>query len=101
MNKQITVVGAGYVGLSVATLLSQYNNVTLVEVVPEKINSINNRISPIKDEYIERYFKEVSLNLNATLYNENVYKDADFIVLALPTNYDETTNYFDTHFLIF
>lgn len=99
MNKQITVVGAGYVGLSVATLLSQYNQVTLVEVVPEKINLINNRISPIKDEYIERYFKEVSLNLNATLYNENVYKDVDFIVLALPTNYDETTNYFDTHFL--
>jgi len=95
----ITVVGAGYVGLSVATLLSQYNNVTLVEVVPEKINSINNRISPIKDEYIERYFKEVSLNLNATLYNDTVYKEADFIVLALPTNYDETTNYFDTHFL--
>ena len=99
MNKQITVVGAGYVGLSVATLLSQYNQVTLVEVVPEKINSINKRISPIKDEYIERYFKEVSLNLVATLYNNTVYKDADFIVLALPTNYDETTNYFDTHFL--
>ena len=99
MNKQITVVGAGYVGLSVATLLSQYNKVTIVEVVPEKINSINNRISPIKDEYIERYFKETSLNLVATSYNENVYRDADFIVLALPTNYDETTNYFDTHFL--
>lgn len=95
----ITVVGAGYVGLSVATLLSQYNNVTLVEVVPDKITKINNRISPIKDEYIERYFSEVSLNLLATLYNDTVYKDADFIVLALPTNYDETTNYFDTHFI--
>lgn len=99
MNKNITVVGAGYVGLSVATLLSIHNQVTLVEVVPEKINSINDRISPIKDEYIERYFKEVPLNLSATLYNNTIYKTADFIILALPTNYDDTTNYFDTHFL--
>lgn len=99
MNKRITVVGAGYVGLSIATLLSTRNKVTLVEVIPNKIIKINKRISPIKDEYIEKYFEEKYLRLNATLYNKKVYKDTDFIILALPTNYDDLTNYFDTHFL--
>ena len=102
MNKRITVVGAGYVGLSVATLLSVANQVRLLEVIPDKVEKINKRISPIKDEYIEKYFNEVPLNLIATsdnmIFGESVY-NADFIVLALPTNYDDTTNYFDTHFL--
>lgn len=99
MNKKITVVGAGYVGLSMATLLSTRNKVTLVEVVQQKIDLINNKISPIKDEYIEKYFEEIPLNLIATKYNKSVYKNADFIILALPTNYNDVTNYFDTHFL--
>ena len=102
MNKTITVIGAGYVGLSVATLLSTRNQVFLVDVIPEKVEKINKRISPIKDEYIEKYFNEVPLNLIATLddtvFGESVY-NAYFIILALPTNYDDTTNYFDTHFL--
>ena len=102
MNKQITIVGAGYVGLSVATLLSVANQVRLLEVIPDKVEKINKRISPIKDEYIEKYFNEVPLNFiatsDSTVFGESVY-NADFIVLALPTNYDETTNYFDTHFL--
>ena len=100
---KITVVGAGYVGLSMATLLSVKNQVRLLEVIPDKVEKINKRISPIKDEYIEKYFNEVPLNLIATsdsmVFGESVYKNADFIVLALPTNYDDTTNYFDTHFL--
>lgn len=98
----ITVFGAGYVGLSIATLLSVHNQVIIVDVLPDKVTKINQRISPIKDEYIEKYFNEVPLNLIATLDNtvfgESVY-DSDFIVLALPTNYDDVTNYFDTHFL--
>lgn len=99
MNKQITIVGAGYVGLSVATLLSVSNKVTLIDVVKDKINKINKRISPIKDQYIEEYFREKELDLTAMTYNAKAIIESDFIVLALPTNYDDTTNYFDTHFL--
>ena len=95
----ITIIGAGYVGLSVATLLSVSNKVTLIDVVKDKINKINKRISPIKDQYIEEYFKEKTLDLKASTWNTEAYDNADFIVLALPTNYDDTTNYFDTHFL--
>ena len=95
----ITVIGAGYVGLSIATLLSVSNKVTLIDVVKDKINKINKRISPIKDQYIEEYFKEKTLDLKASTWNIEAYDNAEFIVLALPTNYDDATNYFDTHFL--
>lgn len=93
----IAVAGTGYVGLSIATLLSQYNHVTAVDVIPEKVELINRRISPIKDEYIERYLKEKDLDLTATLDGASAYRDADFVVIAAPTNYDPVKNYFDTH----
>ena len=94
---KIAVAGTGYVGLSMATLLSQHHEVTAVDVIPEKVEKINNRISPIQDEYIEKYFAEKKLNLTATLDGAAAYKDADFIIIAAPTNYDPVTNYFDTH----
>ncbi|MDE6564802.1 MAG: nucleotide sugar dehydrogenase [Muribaculaceae bacterium] len=93
----IAVAGTGYVGLSIATLLSQHNHVTAVDVIPEKVELINARKSPIQDEYIEKYLAEKSLNLNATLDAESAYRNADFIVIAAPTNYDPVKNYFDTH----
>lgn len=84
---KITVAGTGYVGLSIATLLAQHHKVTAVDVIPEKVDKINNRISPIQDEYIEKYLAEKELNLKATLDGASAYKDADFIVIAAPTNY--------------
>ena len=93
---KIAVVGTGYVGLSIATLLSQHHKVTAVDVIPEKVEKINKRISPIQDEYIEKYFAEKELNLTATLDGAAAYKDADFVVIAAPTNYDPVKNYFDT-----
>ena len=95
-NYTIAVAGTGYVGLSIATLLSQHHQVTAVDVIPEKVEKINNRISPIQDEYIEKYLAEKELNLKATLDGASAYKDADFIVIAAPTNYDPVKNYFDT-----
>ena len=92
----IAVAGTGYVGLSIATLLSQHHKVIAVDVIPEKVEKINNRISPIQDEYIEKYLAEKELNLKATLDGASAYKDADFIVIAAPTNYDPVKNYFDT-----
>lgn len=94
---KIVVAGTGYVGLSMATLLSQHHEVTAVDVVPEKVEKINNRISPIQDDYIEKYFAEKELNLKATLDGAAAYKDADFIIIAAPTNYDPVQNFFDTH----
>lgn len=94
---KIAVAGAGYVGLSIATLLAQDNDVVIVDVVPEKIEKINNRISPIRDEYIEKFFGEKELNLIATLDGKAAYKDAEFVVIAAPTNYDPQKNFFDTH----
>lgn len=93
---QIAVAGTGYVGLSIATLLSQHHHVTAVDVIPEKVEKINNRISPIQDDYIEKYLAEKKLNLTATLDGASAYKNADFIVIAAPTNYDPVKNYFDT-----
>ena len=93
---QIAVAGTGYVGLSIATLLSQNHKVTAVDVIPEKVEKINRRISPIQDDYIEKYFAEKELNLTATLDGASAYKDADFVVIAAPTNYDPIKNYFDT-----
>ena len=93
---KIAVAGTGYVGLSIATLLSQNHEVTAVDIVPEKVEKINKRISPIQDEYIEKYLKEKELNLTATLDAESAYKDADFVVIAAPTNYDSKKNFFDT-----
>ena len=92
----IAVAGTGYVGLSIATLLSQHNHVTAVDVIPEKVDKINKRISPIQDEYIEKYLAEKELDLSATLDGASAYKDADFVVIAAPTNYDPVKNYFDT-----
>ncbi len=92
----IAVAGTGYVGLSIATLLSQHHRVTAVDVIPEKVDMINRRQSPIQDEYITRYFNERTLNLTATLDGEAAYRDADFVVIAAPTNYDPVKNYFDT-----
>ena len=94
---KIAVAGTGYVGLSIATLLAQHNEVVAVDVIPEKVEMINRRCSPIQDEYIEKYLKEKNLTLKATTDGEAAYKDADFIVIATPTNYDPVTNYFDTH----
>ena len=94
---KIAVAGTGYVGLSMATLLSQHHEVTAVDVVPEKVEKINKRISPIQDEYIEKFFAEKKLNLTATLDGAAAYKDADFIIIAAPTNYDPVQNFFDTH----
>ena len=93
---KIAVAGTGYVGLSIATLLAQHNEVTAVDIVPEKVDMINRRVSPIQDEYIERYLAEKPLNLTATLDAEAAYKDAEFVVIAAPTNYDSRLNYFDT-----
>ena len=92
----IAVAGTGYVGLSIATLLSQHHRVTAVDVIPEKVGKINSRISPIQDEYIEKYLAEKDLNLTATLDGAAAYRDADFVVVAAPTNYDSVRNYFDT-----
>ena len=96
MNKKIAVAGTGYVGLSIATLLAQYNHVVAVDIIPEKVEMINNRRSPIQDEYIEKYLAEKELDLSATLDGEAAYKDAEFVVIAAPTNYDSKKNYFDT-----
>lgn len=96
MNKNIAVAGTGYVGLSIATLLAQHNHVTAVDIIPEKVEMINNRKSPIRDEYIEKYLAEKKLDLTATLDGESAYKNADFVVIAAPTNYDSRKNYFDT-----
>ena len=93
---KIAVAGTGYVGLSIATLLAQHHQVTAVDVVPEKVDLINRHMSPIQDEYIERYLKEKELNLTATLDGRKAYSDADFVVIAAPTNYDPAKNYFDT-----
>lgn len=93
---KIAVAGTGYVGLSIATLLSQNHEVTAVDIIPEKVEKINKRISPIQDEYIEKYLSEKKLNLTATLDAEVAYKDADFVVIAAPTNYDSKKNFFDT-----
>ena len=95
-NMKIAVAGTGYVGLSIATLLSQNHEVMAVDIVPEKVEKINKRISPIQDEYIEKYLKEKELNLTATLDAESAYKGADFVVIAAPTNYDSKKNFFDT-----
>ena len=94
---KVAVAGTGYVGLSIATLLSQNHQVTAVDVIPEKVEKINKRISPIQDEYIEKYFAEKDLNLTATLDGASAYKDVDFVVIAAPTNYDPHKNFFDTH----
>ena len=96
MKKKIAVVGTGYVGLSIATLLAQHHIVTAVDIVPEKVEMINNRKSPIQDEYIEKYLAERKLNLTATLDAEAAYSEADFVVIAAPTNYDSKKNFFDT-----
>ena len=93
---KIAVAGTGYVGLSIATLLSQHHHVSAVDVVPEKVEKLNNKISPIQDDYIEKYLAEKPLNLVATLDGKAAYKDADFVVIAAPTNYDPVKNYFDT-----
>ncbi len=94
---KIAVAGTGYVGLSIATLLAQHNEVVAVDVIPEKVEKINNHISPIQDEYIEKYLAEKELNLRATLDGKAAYKDAEFVVIAAPTNYDPQKNFFDTH----
>ena len=93
---KIAVAGTGYVGLSIATMLAQHHHVTAVDVIPEKVEKLNNRISPIQDDYIEKYLAEKELNLTATLDGKAAYKDADFVVIAAPTNYDPVKNYFDT-----
>ncbi len=95
-NAKIAVAGTGYVGLSIATLLSQHHQVKAVDIIPEKVDKINQRISPIQDDYIEQYLREKQLNLIATLDGRDAYKDADFVVIAAPTNYDSVKNYFDT-----
>ena len=96
-DMKIAVAGTGYVGLSIATLLAQHNEVVAVDVIPEKVEKINNRISPIQDDYIEKYLAEKELNLRATLDGREAYSNADFIVIAAPTNYDPQKNFFDTH----
>ena len=93
---KIAVAGTGYVGLSIATLLAQKNQVTAVDVIKEKVDLINNRKSPIQDDYIEQYLAEKKLDLTATLDGEKAYSDADFVVIAAPTNYDSKKNFFDT-----
>ena len=95
-NIKVAVAGTGYVGLSIATLLSQHHHVTAVDVIPEKVEKLNNKISPIQDDYIEKYLAEKPLNLVATLDGKSAYMDADFVVIAAPTNYDPVKNYFDT-----
>jgi UDPglucose 6-dehydrogenase len=96
MNKKIAIAGTGYVGLSIAVLMAQHNHVTAVDVIPEKVEMINRKKSPIQDEYIEKYLAEKDLDLTATLDGESAYKDAEFVVIAAPTNYDSKKNYFDT-----
>ena len=96
MNKKIAVAGTGYVGLSLAVLLAQHNQVTAVDIVPEKVDLINKRVSPIQDEYIEKYLAEKELNLTATLDGASAYKNAEFVIIAAPTNYDSNKNFFDT-----
>lgn len=96
MNKRIAVAGTGYVGLSISVLLAQHNKVTAVDIIPEKVEMINNKKSPIQDEYIEKYLTEKELDLTATLDAEEAYKDAEFVVIAAPTNYDSKKNFFDT-----
>lgn len=98
-NINIAVAGTGYVGLSIATLLSQHHQVTAVDVIPEKVDSINQRKSPIQDDYIEKYLAEKDLNLIATTDGAKAYSDADFVVIAAPTNYDPVKNYFTTFIL--
>lgn len=93
---KIAVAGTGYVGLSLATLLAQHNEVKAVDIIPEKVDSINNKKSPIQDDYIEKYLAEKDLNLVATLDAEMAYKDAEFVIIAAPTNYDSKKNFFDT-----
>lgn len=93
----IAVAGTGYVGLSIATLLGQHNHVTAVDVIPEKVDKINRHISPIQDEYIEKYLAQKNLDLAAKLDGAEAYRNADFVVIAAPTNYDPLKNYFDTH----
>lgn len=96
MNRKIAVAGTGYVGLSIATLLAQHNHVTAVDILKEKVDLINNRKSPVQDEYIEKYLAEKELDLTATLDGESAYRDAEFVVIAAPTNYDSKKNFFDT-----
>ena len=93
---KIAVAGTGYVGMSIATLLAQHNEVVAVDIMPEKVEKVNNRQSPIQDEYIEKYLSEKSLNLRATLDAKLAYSGADFVVIATPTNYDSDRNFFDT-----
>ena len=93
---RVAVAGTGYVGLSIATLLSQHHHVTAVDVIPEKVEKLNNKVSPIQDDYIEKYLAEKPLDLVATLDGRSAYADADFVVIAAPTNYDPVKNYFDT-----
>ena len=93
---KIAVAGTGYVGLSLATLLSQHNHVTAVDIIPEKVDMVNDRKSPIQDDYIEKYLAEKDLDLTATLDAEAAYRDADFVIIATPTNYDSQKNFFDT-----
>ena len=94
---KIAVAGTGYVGMSIATLLAQHHEVVAVDVLSEKVDKINHKISPIQDDYIEQYLAEKPLRLSATLDGAAAYKDADFVVIAAPTNYDPVKNYFDTH----
>ena len=93
---KIAIAGTGYVGLSLGTLLSIKNEVVALDIIPEKVDMINNRVSPIKDEYIEKYFKEKKLNLRATLDYKDAFKDAEFVIISTPTNYDDEKNFFDT-----
>ena len=93
---KIAVVGIGYVGLSLAVLLSQYNEVSALDIIKEKVDMINKRISPIEDEYIKEYLKTKKLNLNATLDYKEAFKEANYIIICMPTNYDENKNFFDT-----
>lgn len=95
-HMNIAVAGTGYVGLSLATLLSQHNHVTAVDIIPEKVDMVNHRKSPIQDDYIEKYLAENDLDLSATLDAEAAYRDADFVIIATPTNYDSRKNFFDT-----
>ena len=98
-NIQIAVAGTGYVGMSIATLLAQYHRVIAVDVIPEKVALINSKKSPIQDDYIENYLAEKELHLTATLDGHTAYKEADFVVIAVPTNYDPQKNFFDTHLI--
>ena len=95
MNRKIAIAGTGYVGLSLAVLLAQKNQVTAVDIIPEKVEKINNKKSPIQDDYIEKYLAEKELNLVATTDGASAYKDAEFVIIAAPTNYDSKKNFFD------